>query len=463
MKRTFVGLLLCLTATALFTACQGRGEPKLSRYEPTNLPSVMPSGNFTAYINGARAHAEAVNEAAGTPIEPDEAIAVAPFELPPAPEGEDCKGKAKADYDRGVLLIHGLNDTPFSMWDLAARFTKACYLVRAILLPGHGTVPGDLLDIGLPEWRDSVSKAIWSFRGEVDRLVIAGLDLGANLALDAALNVALPREIELNGIVMLAPAFTYDLPAFAPAAVGPGGDELWGAMFEKKDSLRYNSIAKPSVAATSALGAELLERQAPKHVPLFVVLSAEDAVADAEVARDWFCKQSVTPRHLLWYSRYPDAPFPACSCTVPRRAPNEAESQVCVSVRPSSCVIEPSAKGRKSSLPDAKNCRFNPYAGKKADGSRAILDLAHIALLAAPDNPRYGASRVYDCLHYSWGEDTPEGQVCTGAEEGEGSRYLRYGDMSDDNLKNYVLRRLTYNPDFDHMAEQLIKFLERSN
>lgn len=463
MKRSFLGLLLILLVPAI-VACQERGATTTSRYEPTNLPLVLPTDNFRAYIEGARGHAAAVNAAAGTPIPDQDLSAVGPFELRPKPKGRDCRGSARAKYDRGVLLIHGLNDTPFSMWDLGARFAKACYLVRAILLPGHGTVPGDLLNVGLPAWRAAVARAIKGFEGEAERLVIAGFDLGANLALDAALGMEMPDEIELNGIVMLAPAFRYDPPAFSPAAVGPGGQALWGAAFEKRDSLRYNSIVKPSIAATNRLGRDLLDVEAPLHVPLFMVLSAEDAVTDAVAARDWFCGQRVTPRHLLWYSRYPDAPLPDCRCTVERRDRNANESRICVSVRPSSCVIPPMTASGKRSLPSPEICRSNPFARKNGHASTAILDLAHIALLAAPNNPRYGAdAKTNDCLHYSFARGTPEGQVCAGQVNEDGHRDLRYGETSEGNLQNYVLRRLTYNPDFDHMAEQMIDFLRRSN
>ncbi|MGI9420014.1 MAG: hypothetical protein ACR2RA_19495, partial [Geminicoccaceae bacterium] len=239
---------------------------------------------------------------------------------------------------------------------------------------------------------------------------------------------------------------------------------LWGQVFDKHSSFRYHSIAKPSVAATNDLGGELFDRMASRHLPLFMVLSAEDAITDALAARDWFCGQGATPRHLLWYSRYPDAPFPDCRCIVSRRDPKDNESKVCVSVRPSSCLTSPLSAGGKRPLPTSKTCRRNPYEAKNSDSGGAILDLAHIALLAAPENPRYGASaEIHDCLHYSFESDTPEGQLCAGLSNGEGGRYLRYGEMSDGNLGNYVLRRLTYNPDFDHMAERMIDFLRRSN
>lgn len=466
MKSPTIGMLAALVLPLLLGACEPpvRAPEGVSRYAPTNLPPVMPSGNFQAYIDAARAHVVAVNDAAGTPIPPEDVAAVGPFELRPKPKDKDCKGNARAKYDRGVLLVHGLNDTPFSLWDLGARFAKDCYLVRAVLLPGHGTVPGDLLTVGLPAWRDAVAEAVWSFRGEADRLVIAGFDLGANLALDVALDLAMPYELELNGVVLMAPAFRYDAPSFAPASVGPGGQALWGDVFEKRDSLRYNSIAEPSVAAVNRLGAELLERQVPPHVPLFMVLSAEDAVADPLAARDWFCSQSVTPRRLLWYSRYPDAPFPSCRCQVAHRDPKASYSQRCVEVRPSSCVTPPVNPGARPPLPSPDTCRYNPYASGNNGAGSAILDLAHIGLLAAPRNPRYGnEARTNDCLHYSWEQGTPEGRLCAGEPDEAGSPYLRYGETSDGNLQNYILRRLTYNPDFDHMAEQMIDFLRRSN
>ena len=301
-----------------------------TRYAPTNLPPIMPSGDFEAYIEASRARAVAINRAVGgKPMKPEEVAAIGPFELKPRPPGKNCKGRAFTDYDKGILLIHGLNDTPYAMWDLAAQFSKACYMVRAIMLPGHGTVPGDLINVGLPAWRDAVAKAVWSFRGEADRLVIAGFDLGANLALDVALDLEFPPELELDGIVMLAPAFSYEPPQFGPAATAPGGDTLWGDVFEESERLRYQSTVQPSIAAVNQLGQELFRREAPLHIPLFVVASADDVVTDPDLVQEWFCTQTTTPRRLLWYTRYPCRPIPNCRCTVRSRKPDQTRREVC--------------------------------------------------------------------------------------------------------------------------------------
>ena len=71
----------------------------------------------------------------------------APFELKPS--GGYHAGREKP-YRRGVLLTHGLTDSPYFMRHLAAFFQENGFSVMAVLLPGHGTRPGDLLDTN---WR----------------------------------------------------------------------------------------------------------------------------------------------------------------------------------------------------------------------------------------------------------------------------------------------------------------------
>ena len=51
--------------------------------------------------------------------------------VPPAPRG-------------GVLLVHGLSDSPYSMRALAERLGDEGYYALALRMPGHGAVPGGL-------------------------------------------------------------------------------------------------------------------------------------------------------------------------------------------------------------------------------------------------------------------------------------------------------------------------------
>ncbi|NVL31549.1 alpha/beta hydrolase, partial [Pseudomonas syringae pv. actinidiae] len=56
----------------------------------------------------------------------------------------------------GVLLVHGLGDSPWSFHDVAQKLADQGYLVRTVLLPGHGTKPQDMLDVRLEQWQQVV-------------------------------------------------------------------------------------------------------------------------------------------------------------------------------------------------------------------------------------------------------------------------------------------------------------------
>ncbi|WP_421996360.1 alpha/beta hydrolase [Reyranella sp.] len=50
-----------------------------------------------------------------------------------------------------VLLLHGLTDSPYSLRHIGRRYRDAGFVVVAIRLPAHGTVPAALTDV---EWED---------------------------------------------------------------------------------------------------------------------------------------------------------------------------------------------------------------------------------------------------------------------------------------------------------------------
>jgi hypothetical protein len=215
-----------------------------------------------------------------------------------------------------------------------------------------------------------------------------------------------------------------------PAAYGPGGEALWGEILREEDELRYGSISRQAVEAVNAIGFDLVGVVPPRHVPLFVIASAQDAVTDPGLIGEWFCADPSMPRQLWWYGRYPNS-APRCRCVTPRMNPAEEKAEDCV-------VFRSGAHGRK------------------------IIDLSHQALLAAPDNPRYGVhSRYFQCLHYDRDRDRQDWLRCMGVMEAEPDRPLRFGEASGENLRHYTLRRQSYNPDFGGMADAILHFLDQ--
>lgn len=109
----------------------------------------------------------------------------------------------------GVLLLHGLTDAPYSMRRLAEIYRDLGYYALALRLPGHGTVPGALVDAS---WRDQAAAARVGARHVRSRLApgmpfhVVGYSNGGALALDYALDALedgrLPRP---DRLVLLSP------------------------------------------------------------------------------------------------------------------------------------------------------------------------------------------------------------------------------------------------------------------
>ena len=122
----------------------------------------------------------------------------APFELEPT--GKYPAG-LKNPYRRGVLLTHGLTDSPYFMRHLAAFFQENGFRVMAVLLPGHGTQPGDLLDASWQEWAKAVAYGADRLAEEVDDVYLAGYSAGGTLSVYHSLH-----DNRVRGLFLFSPA-----------------------------------------------------------------------------------------------------------------------------------------------------------------------------------------------------------------------------------------------------------------
>jgi carboxylesterase len=106
----------------------------------------------------------------------------------------------------GVLLIHGLTGTPTEMRFLAKGLNRNGFTVHAMQLAGHCGDEEDLLKTGWRDWYASVCDAADKLRGEVDHLFVAGLSMGALLAL----KLAADRPDQVDGLGLYGTTFVYD-------------------------------------------------------------------------------------------------------------------------------------------------------------------------------------------------------------------------------------------------------------
>jgi carboxylesterase len=93
----------------------------------------------------------------------------------------------------GCLLLHGFTATPDEVRPLGDALATAGFPVRAARLAGHATTPSDLARTTWRDWLGSAEVALTTLRAETSRTVVAGISLGALLAL--VLAARRPREV----------------------------------------------------------------------------------------------------------------------------------------------------------------------------------------------------------------------------------------------------------------------------
>jgi pimeloyl-ACP methyl ester carboxylesterase len=110
----------------------------------------------------------------------------------------------------GVLLLHGLSDSPYSVRAMGELFRDAGYAVIGLRLPGHGTIPGALTEARWRDWREATRIAaheVHRMSGEGRPFMIVGYSNGGALAVDYALGVIEGSgDPEATDLVLFAPA-----------------------------------------------------------------------------------------------------------------------------------------------------------------------------------------------------------------------------------------------------------------
>jgi len=106
----------------------------------------------------------------------------------------------------GVLLVHGLAGTPSEMRFVARGLHAAGFTVHAVQLAGHCGGVADLVATGWRDWKKSVEAAVDALAAQVDHVFVAGLSMGAVLALE----LAIARPDAVRGVALYGTTFHLD-------------------------------------------------------------------------------------------------------------------------------------------------------------------------------------------------------------------------------------------------------------
>jgi esterase/lipase len=327
-----------------------------------------------------------------------------PFEFKPKPDGSNRKTR------HGALLIHGLYDSPFIMRDIGRHLQAQGLHVQSILLPGHGTVPGAMLNVTYQEWIQATHYGVTSLSKEVDKVFLVGFSTGASLSLYHTLNHTYEN---IAGLILLAPAI--QLPFLSVITnLPPKAGFDWLTTNTEIDYSKYRSFTFNSVYQLYQLTELMKEISATVEritCPVFVVISQDDRTVNSGGTLKYFHEYSSEKSKLLVYTNFPKK------------------------------YSDPRIITRPAAYPD-----------------KCIHSISHIALPIAPNNFHYG-------IH---GDYVNASHVEKNLQSGKKIIYDSFNDTKDTwrkllynlGLSKHQHKRLTFNPDFEFLQAELGKFIQ---
>ncbi|MEU6561292.1 alpha/beta hydrolase [Nocardia nova] len=107
----------------------------------------------------------------------------------------------------GVLLLHGLTDSPDALAPWADRLRDNGFVVSTPLLPGHGTSLADLRRTGWRDWLRGAAEAYADLAGKCRTVVVGGHSMGGALALELA-----AAHPEIAAVLLVNPSVAHPSP-----------------------------------------------------------------------------------------------------------------------------------------------------------------------------------------------------------------------------------------------------------
>jgi len=294
-------------------------------------------------------------------------------------------------YKGKFLLIHGLNDSPYVWHDVALQLTIRGFDVRAILLPGHGTSPANMLDVTYRQWLKAARRHYDFWNVDDTPFFLGGFSLGGVIATILSL-----ENDNLNGLFLFSPAYHSRLNHLLrwSSLYSKFKPWLFGGMILEDNPVKYNSIPINSGAQYYKTTRYLKNRWRNKRIklPTLIVVSENDSVVDIDYVRNLFAKRFIADKKsLIIYSADPNLEL------------REREQL------------------RNSAFPE-----------------RRIINQAHLSLMNAPDNPIYGIKGLLICN----GNEYPIFMACMR------SRKHWFGAQHTPSPDGVAVARTTINPDF---------------
>lgn len=238
-----------------------------------------------------------------------------------------CKEYSSGSGDTAVILLHGINDTPYCWRKMAPELANDFH-VRAMRLPGFGeTIPAYAAS-NSNQWIEAVIGEVKELRKNHNRVFMVAHSLGGAVTIQSVLKSQDDKSNESNesnkselfdGIVLLAPAIQVS-DRRSPLLPTRTWHSIAGAlMFTKlthnpfgndaKDPEERNSANRVPFTPRSIMNETFklidanADRVAEFNTPVLIVLSDQDQVNDHQATVEWAEKIASSQKEIFWNNR----------------------------------------------------------------------------------------------------------------------------------------------------------------
>jgi len=364
-----------------------------------------------------------------------------------------------ASPSAGVLLLHGMSDSPYSMRALAQSLHEEGAWIVGLRVPGHGTAPVGLVDV---EWEDMAAAVVLAMRHlrakVTDRpLYIVGYSNGGALAVHYALAALEDGSLPATrGLVLLSPEI--GITKLAALAIWQerlghllGMRKLaWNSILPEYDPFKYGSFALNGGKQAYRLTREIqsrISRLGPsgsleRFPPLLAFQSVVDATVTASALVHGLFERLPPGRHeLVLFDINRFAAIESILKTDPSAwidgVFRDRTGEFTATLVTNASAASEDVVARRIE-PGAREVTVSPLG---LAWPRYVYSLSHVALPFRPDDPLYGGPDAGKSPGISLGN------VALRGERGA----LRIGAAD--------LLRLRWNPFHSYMERRVLEFV----
>ena len=309
----------------------------------------------------------------------------------------------------GVLLLHGMSDSPYSLRALGEELNRRDYWVIGLRLPGHGTAPSGLLDVRWEDMAAATRLAVEHLAQQVGTrpIHIVGYSTGAPLALNFTLDVLDGDSGPLPAsLVLISPAIGIHATAAAAGwkrrlSALPGlGSLAWLNVEPEFDPYKYNSfttnageqVHRLTRSVSRRIASRARSRQASALPPMLVFKSNADSTVSNEAAVTHLLGLLDPDRHeLVLFDVNRDAAKSMLLVSDSRALTNRVIGDNSL---PFAVTLVTNENEASAAVVARHQAPFSAEVAQTEalgmDWPPGVISLSHVALPIPPDDPLYG-------------------------------------------------------------------------